>query len=119
MGGAVATYRGHTRFVRSIAWSPSGSYIASGGDYGDSTVQIWQAFCGKHVYTYSRQYRFLAIAWSPISRRIVPDSLYNSVHAWDAFTRDNICINSDQSGPAYTLSCAPNHFYIRSGGPDK
>ena len=32
--------------VFALAWSPDGRFIASGGDYGDNTVQVWEAASG-------------------------------------------------------------------------
>ncbi len=40
-GDYLSTYRGHQQKVLAVAWSPSGKWIASGGE--DQTVQIWQA----------------------------------------------------------------------------
>src|SRR5215469_8084744 len=65
-GSSIVSYHGHTRFVRSVAWSPDGRYIASGGDYGDSTVQVWQAFTGKQIYIHDQQYRIFSVAWAPV-----------------------------------------------------
>jgi len=65
-GRNIVSYRGHIRFVRSVAWSTDGQYIASGGDYGDSTVQVWQAFTGKRICTHKGQYRVFTVAWNPV-----------------------------------------------------
>jgi WD40 repeat protein len=40
-GKLALTYRGHSGFVKAIAWSPDGSCIASGDSQG--IVQVWQA----------------------------------------------------------------------------
>jgi serine/threonine protein kinase len=40
-GTLMVTYRGHRAVVRSVAWSPDGTRLASGSD--DHTVQVWQA----------------------------------------------------------------------------
>jgi eukaryotic-like serine/threonine-protein kinase len=40
-GEFLSTYQGHKRKVLAVAWSPSGQWIASGGE--DQVVQIWQA----------------------------------------------------------------------------
>ena len=53
IGTTVFVYKGHVRFTRSIAWSPDNRFIASGGEYGDSTVQVWDAF---HWYTHLHSY---------------------------------------------------------------
>ena len=41
IGTPLLTYRGHSNYVYTLAWSPDGSRIASGSE--DTTVQVWQA----------------------------------------------------------------------------
>ena len=41
------TLTGHSRGVRSVAYSPDGKHIVSGSD--DRTVKIWGARTGKEV----------------------------------------------------------------------
>jgi len=125
----IITYRGHVRFVRSIAWSPGGKYIVSGGDYGDSTVQVWNAFTGKHLYTHADQYRVFAVSWSPDGRRIASGSFDGTVQVWE-WNRDTLGAEHPQgmhlhivtyrghAGPAYTVAWSPDGKLIASGGQD-
>ena len=62
MGLAPVILRGHTRSVNTVAWSPDGKHLASGGD--DCLVKIWdteddgQALVLRHPNA-------SAVAWSP------------------------------------------------------
>ena len=47
----ITTYQGHTSPVYTVAWSPDGTRIASGGN--DSTVQIWDVRTGRRLVLYS------------------------------------------------------------------
>ncbi len=49
-GTRYLTYNGHSNYVISVAWSPDGKYIASGG--GDSTVRVWDVNTGNTLSTY-------------------------------------------------------------------
>ena len=52
------TLKGHSREVRSVAYSPDGKHIASGSD--DNTVKVWDAQTRKEVNVLlSSPYRLL------------------------------------------------------------
>jgi WD40 repeat protein len=89
------TYRSHTDFVFSVAWSSDGKYIASAG--ADGVVRVWDATTLETVRTYTmhvgwfypnvrlRPYIY-TIAWSPTESQIASAGTGNMLHIWDAFT---------------------------------
>src|SRR6266581_2785699 len=74
---------GHTQPVRSVAWSPNGTSIASGSE--DKTVQIWDASRGILILSYSRHTGVVSsVTWSPDGRYIASASDDKTVQVWDA-----------------------------------
>ena len=45
----VTTFRGHTAAINSVAFSPNGDLLASGGD--DWTFRLWDVLGGQHIAT--------------------------------------------------------------------
>jgi cell division cycle protein 20 (cofactor of APC complex) len=71
----VGTMRSHTQEVCGLAWSPDGTYLASGAN--DNTLCIWdfatsqsQNAQAKHVLT-DHQAAVKALAWSPHERNLL------------------------------------------------
>lgn len=55
---------GHSSYVYSVAFSPDGRYLASGG--GDSKTIIWDVSTGRLIRTFkSHQWQVLSVAFSP------------------------------------------------------
>ena len=46
----IQTYKGHTRAVRQILFSPDGRWVVSGGD--DGLVKLWDLTMGRRVALY-------------------------------------------------------------------
>jgi serine/threonine protein kinase len=114
-GTLFSTYRGHTDTVRSVAWSPDGSRIASGS--ADNTVQVWNAADGSHIYTYRRHIGSVtAVAWSPDGSRIASGGYDVSVHVWNTADGSIIYTYPDIANVVFAVAWSPDGSRIASGG---
>ena len=66
--------------VKAVAWSPDGSYIASGSS--DGLVLTWNFLTGEHYisFSYDNFSSINAVAWSPDSRYVASASDDTTVH---------------------------------------
>ncbi len=118
-GSVISIYRGHTMRVTTVAWSPDGSYIASGSL--DKTVQIWAANSGDHFHPFI--YRghtdsVNSVSWSPDSRRVVSAASDKTVQIWDALTGEHVAICRGHTDAVTTVAWSPDGKYIASGSAD-
>jgi len=75
--------------VHTVAWSPNGTYIASGRD--NETVEVWNVDSSKNVHTFIGHTADVnSLAWSPDGKRIVSGSADGVVMVWDALTGDHV-----------------------------
>jgi serine/threonine protein kinase len=117
LGMMLYTYRGHSKVVSSVAWSPDGRRIASSDN---KTVQVWGAMDGGNVYTYRGHSNTVhAVAWSPDGRRIASGSGDKTVQVWDAADGGHVFTYQRHSQEVLAVAWSPDGKRIASGSNDK
>jgi WD40 repeat protein len=111
----IQIYRGHSGTVRSLAWSPDGKSLASGGD--DNTVQVWDATKLTTLYTYhGHSARVNAVTWSPPDSKYLASADQNGMlQIWQAANGRSTFPSTDQATMVVDWSHNGKYFAIGSG----
>lgn len=123
-GDILYVYYGNTSAILTLAWSPDGTWIATGCT--DGNVQVWDATTGLTQVTYSgHRAEVNAVSWSPDSRYIASASSDGTVQIWEATTGKRLFTWKGHAGSVNTVAWQPgtsllarNEFRIASGGAD-
>lgn len=84
-GGDVRTLVGHTALVRSVAFSPSGTMLASGSM--DSTIKVWDVGSGDVLVTLPGHVGLVrSVAFSPDGRLLASGGVDGTVKLWEVGT---------------------------------
>ena len=82
-GQVIHTFKGHDTMVWSVAWSPDGKRIASGGL---NEIIVWDVETGQLTLALKgfEAGEFFSLAWSKDGNRIVAGSQSNTIKIWDS-----------------------------------
>jgi len=86
-GKEIHTLKGHWDVVRSVAWSPDGSKLASSG--ADGTVRVWDSASGKAMHVlegYVEHGGNMRVGWSLDGTGLVSGGWVYRVAVWDAMS---------------------------------
>jgi WD40 repeat protein len=76
---------GHTDAINSVAFSPDGLLIVSGGD--DRAIKIWDANNGRIMMSFDNDHRITRVAFAPDNIRIISCDDYQTIRIWDITTQ--------------------------------
>jgi WD40 repeat protein len=107
----------HEHGVISVAISPDGAMLASGGF--DRTVKIWNMHTGRERASLTGHKGWVAaVAFSPDGSLLATGSHDQLIKLWDAATGQELAILGAHSGAVYTLAFSPDGSRLASGSLD-
>ncbi|MGH3854127.1 MAG: pentapeptide repeat-containing protein [Pseudonocardiaceae bacterium] len=108
---------GHTDVVWSVAWSPDGTRLLTGG--ADASVRVWDAATGEPLHQLGGHTgRVLSVAWSPDGTRLLTGGEDASVRVWDAVTGEPLHQLGGHTGRVLSVAWSPDGTRLLTGGED-
>lgn len=121
---ALVTYKGHTNFVWSVAWSPDSKYVVSGSL--DGTAQVWSPENGarllstrSHIDPARSNDWANSVAWSPNSKQILTGFIDGTAEVLDIVTRNRVSALGQRNGSASAVAWSPDGKQAAIAGTDQ
>jgi hypothetical protein len=103
--------------VRTLAWSPRGDRLASGGP--DGLVKVWDPIRGALLTRMPGQRRWiLAVSWSPDGKRLASGTADRLVITWDAQTGEKLLTMRGHNDFVDAVVWSPDGTRLASAGID-
>jgi WD40 repeat protein len=128
-GLEILTFKGHSGWVSSVAFSPDGKRLASGSHYGG--LKLWDAASGQEILTltglsgpvYSVDFDSVdfdsvgvnSVAFSPDGKRLASGSFQGALKLWDAVSGQEILTFKGHSGRVDSVAFSPDGKRLASG----
>ena len=116
-GVTLKLLTGHTDAVLTVAFSPSGNYLASGGS--DGTVRGWYVRTGTLVETFQGHGGAVrSVRFSPDGSTLASACVDKHIRLWDVWSGDLRRTLVGHSEPVHTVAFSPDGLTIASGSRD-
>ena len=115
----IAALQAHADDVNSVAFSPDGTILASGGSEGwneDGTVKLWDVETKQYIATFvGHTDDVSSVSFSPDGKTLASGSFDNTVKLWDVETKQNIATLEGHTGRVHSVSFSPDGKTLASG----
>ena len=109
--------QGSTADVNSVAFSPDGKTLVSGG--ADNAIRFWDVASGKGTKTLAGDGRAVnSVAYSPDGRTVATGGDDNTVKLWDAATGKLSSTLQGHTGPVLSVAFSREGHMLASGSAD-
>ena len=89
-GAEIRTFKGHKKWVSSVAFSPDGNSLASAS--ADKTAIFWNLTTGEILDTFKHDDEIRSIAFSPSGDIFATGSNDMSIKLWLVGNKEQLCI---------------------------
>ncbi len=103
--------------VKSVAFSPDGETLASGG--GDNVIHLWDIETGKREMTLvGHTHWVFSLAFSPDGKTLASGSVDSDIRLWDAYTGEHKKTLTGHSAWVRSIAFSPDGKTLVSGSDD-
>src|SRR5258708_39281028 len=102
--------------VMSVAWSPDGTRLASGGgDRGSGEIFIWEVPGGERLQTLSEPSAIVyALAWNPTAALLLSGSSGGTLRWWDVQCGEFLTIRQGDQWSIQSISASTHGAIVSS-----